>query len=46
MEGSHEFYRQRLAGPDPFAKPIAEHHHSEMRSLTGGVVYRGPPSRN
>ncbi len=41
MEGSHEFYRQRQAGPDPFAKPIAEHHHSEMRSLTGGVVYRG-----
>ncbi|HEY8504360.1 MAG TPA: PQQ-dependent sugar dehydrogenase, partial [Gemmataceae bacterium] len=41
MEGSHPFYPTRKAGPDPFAKPIAEHHHSEARSLTGGVVYRG-----
>jgi glucose/arabinose dehydrogenase len=41
LEGSHEFYRNRVAGPDPFSKPIAEHHHSEMRSLSGGVVYRG-----
>jgi glucose/arabinose dehydrogenase len=41
MEGGHEFYRNRQAGPEPFAKPIAEHHHSEMRSLSGGVVYRG-----
>ncbi len=41
MEGSHEFYRKREAGPEPFAGPIAEHHHSEMRSLSGGVVYRG-----
>jgi hypothetical protein len=41
LEGSHEFYRDRKAGPEPFSRPIAEHHHSEMRSLTGGVVYRG-----
>ena len=41
MEGGHEFYRDRLRGPEPFSKPIAEHHHSEMRSLSGGVVYRG-----
>lgn len=41
MEGGHEFYRDRVAGPDPISKPIADHHHSEMRSLSGGVVYRG-----
>lgn len=41
MEGSHPFYPERKAGPEPFSKPIAEHHHSEARSLTGGVVYRG-----
>jgi len=40
-EGSHEFYVDRLRGPSPLSKPIAEHAHSEMRSLTGGVVYRG-----
>jgi glucose/arabinose dehydrogenase len=41
MEGSHAFYLNRKAGPQPFSKPIAEHHHSEARSMTGGVVYRG-----
>ena len=41
MEGSHPFYLNRKAGPTPFVKPTAEHHHSEARSLTGGVVYRG-----
>lgn len=41
MEGSHPFYLDREAGPQPFSKPIAEHHHSEARSLTGGVVYYG-----
>jgi glucose/arabinose dehydrogenase len=41
MEGSHPFYISRKAGPQPFSKPIAEHHHSEARSMTGGVVYRG-----
>jgi uncharacterized repeat protein (TIGR03806 family) len=40
-EGSHPFYVDRLRGPSPLSKPIAEHHHSEMRSLTGGVVFRG-----
>ncbi len=40
-EGSHEFYVDRLRGPSPLSKPIAEHPHSEMRSLTGGVVYHG-----
>jgi glucose/arabinose dehydrogenase len=41
MEGSHPFYLERKAGPTPFVKPAAEHHHSEARSLTGGVVYYG-----
>lgn len=41
MEGSHPFYLTRTAGPDPFVKPAAEHHHSVARSLTGGVVYYG-----
>jgi glucose/arabinose dehydrogenase len=40
-EGSHPFYVDRLKGPSPLSPPIAEHPHSEMRSLTGGVVYRG-----
>ncbi len=41
MEGSHPFYPNRQAGPTPFAKPTLEHHHSEARSLTGGIVYYG-----
>ncbi|MBX9579292.1 MAG: PQQ-dependent sugar dehydrogenase [Gemmataceae bacterium] len=41
MEGSHPFYPNRAAGPTPFSKPTVEHHHSEARSLTGGVVYHG-----
>ncbi len=40
-EGSHPFYPDRKAGPKPFALPTVEHHHSEARSLTGGVVYHG-----
>ncbi len=41
VEGSHPFAPERPRGPDPIAKPIAEHPHAEARSLTGGVVYRG-----
>jgi glucose/arabinose dehydrogenase len=41
MEGSHPFYPNRETGPDPIQKPTVEHHHSESRSLTGGVVYNG-----
>lgn len=41
MEGSHVFYPNRKLGPTPFVKPALEHHHSEMRSLTGGIVYYG-----
>jgi glucose/arabinose dehydrogenase len=40
-EGSHPFYPTRKAGPTPIVKPTTEHHHSEARSLTGGVVYHG-----
>jgi uncharacterized repeat protein (TIGR03806 family) len=40
-EGSHEFYLDRKRGPTPITFPTIEHPHSEMRSLTGGVVYRG-----
>ena len=40
-EGSHPFYLQRKLGPTPPVAPTIEHSHSEFRSLTGGVVYRG-----
>lgn len=40
-EGSHPFHLDRPRGPTPPVKPAAEHHHSEARSLTGGVVYTG-----
>jgi uncharacterized repeat protein (TIGR03806 family) len=41
MEGSHPFYPKRKPGPTPFTPPTVEHHHSESRSLTGGIVYYG-----
>ncbi|HUQ70813.1 MAG TPA: PQQ-dependent sugar dehydrogenase, partial [Planctomycetaceae bacterium] len=41
QEGSHPFYLDRKVGPGPIVPPVAEHHHSEARSLTGGVVYYG-----
>ena len=41
MEGGHAFYPNRKAAPLPLVKPTVEHHHSEARSLTGGVVYHG-----
>jgi uncharacterized repeat protein (TIGR03806 family) len=40
-EGSHVFYANRQMGPQPLTPPAAEHHHSEARSMTGGVVYYG-----
>ncbi len=40
-EGSHPFYINRQRGPTPIVPPTIEHHHTEARSLTGGVVYRG-----
>jgi glucose/arabinose dehydrogenase/mono/diheme cytochrome c family protein len=41
VEGSHPFYPNRRAGPTPISAPTVEHHHSESRSLTGGIVYYG-----
>ncbi len=41
QEGSHPFYLERKSGPGPILPPTVEHHHSEARSLTGGVVYYG-----
>ena len=40
-EGSHPFYLERKIDPAPITNPTAEHHHSEARSLTGGIVYWG-----
>ncbi|MDB5390111.1 MAG: hypothetical protein JWM11_5757 [Planctomycetaceae bacterium] len=40
-EGSHPFYANRKVGPAPIVLPTVEHHHSEARSLTGGIVYYG-----
>ena len=40
-EGSHPFYPKRTQAPVPLTKPTVEHHHSEARSLTGGLVYYG-----
>lgn len=40
-EGSHPFYPNRKVGPAPIVPPTVEHHHSEARSLTGGIVYYG-----
>jgi uncharacterized repeat protein (TIGR03806 family) len=41
MEGNAPFYSNRVKGPDPISPPAADHHHSEARSLTGGIVYQG-----
>ena len=41
QEGGHPFYPERKSGPGPILPPTVEHHHSEARSLTGGVVYYG-----
>jgi uncharacterized repeat protein (TIGR03806 family) len=40
-EGTAEFHPHRVKGPGDFVDPLIEHMHSESRSLTGGVVYRG-----
>src|SRR5258707_7206248 len=40
-EGCHPFYPTRKSGPTPIVKPTVEHHHSEFRSLTGGIAYYG-----
>ena len=35
----------RSRGPTPILPPIVEHSHAEVRSLTGGYVYRGDAPR-
>ncbi len=40
-EGSHPFQLQRKRGPTPITSPAIEHSHSEARSITGGITYRG-----
>jgi uncharacterized repeat protein (TIGR03806 family) len=40
-EGNHGFQVNRAAGREPISPVTVEHHHSEARSLTGGLVYRG-----
>ncbi len=42
FEGSHPFYENRKLNSTPHTKPTIEHHHSDFRSLTGGIVYYGP----
>lgn len=41
QEGAHPFRPQRKKGPSPILPPLAEHHHTEFRSITGGYVYDG-----
>ena len=40
-EGGHPFQLQRKRGPTPLVAPTIEHPHSEARSISGGIVYRG-----
>jgi len=40
-EGTAPFHPHRTKGPGDFVDPLIEHPHSESRSLTGGLVYRG-----
>ncbi len=40
-EGAHPFRPERKKGPTPILKPVAEHHHTEARSITGGFIYHG-----
>lgn len=40
-EGGHPFYLNRKLGPAPYVKPMFDHHHSEARSMTGGIVHYG-----
>ena len=41
QEGGHPFRADRAAGPTPIDPPVAAHPHTEIRSVTGGAVYRG-----
>ncbi|MFP6751904.1 MAG: PQQ-dependent sugar dehydrogenase, partial [Pirellulaceae bacterium] len=41
MEGPQPVRGEIQPGPGPILPPIADHHHVESKSLTGGHVYRG-----
>lgn len=41
IEGTHDFHQHRERGPAPITKALIEHSHTDFRSLTGGIVYRG-----
>jgi hypothetical protein len=41
QEGAHPFHPYKKLGPGPILPPVAEHHHTECRSITGGYVYHG-----
>ena len=41
VEGSHDFHQNRMPLLTPITKPLIEHSHTDFRSLTGGIVYRG-----
>ncbi len=41
QEGNYPFRPDRKKGPTPILKPVAEHSHTDFRSITGGFVYRG-----
>jgi glucose/arabinose dehydrogenase/mono/diheme cytochrome c family protein len=40
-EGSHDFHQNRMPLLVPPSKPLVEHSHTDFRSMTGGIVYRG-----
>lgn len=40
-EGTRPFLPERKRGPTPILPPVIEHDHEEVRSITGGFVYRG-----
>jgi len=41
IEGTQPFHQSRKQGPTPITKALVEHSHTDFRSLTGGIVYRG-----
>ncbi|MFN5299463.1 MAG: PQQ-dependent sugar dehydrogenase [Planctomycetaceae bacterium] len=41
QEGGNPFYLERQTGPSPIKRAAIVHPHSEARSITGGVTYRG-----
>ena len=40
-EGPQAVRSDLETGPGPVIPPVTSHHHSEARSITGGMVYRG-----